>query len=190
MLNIWYPFRPFIVTQRWGNPNPLYAGLGFTLHNGIDASTGRTDWQGKSVSEYPVYCPVEDFEVESITWEPQGGGNQLSLVSRTKVQVGDKLCHARIFLCHAKKILVKIGDRPKLGELLMIADNTGLSTGVHTHVGLYRLDDHKNKLDVNDATGSYDPASFFTGKFAVDVATTATLITSGLRYVKYLTGMA
>jgi murein DD-endopeptidase MepM/ murein hydrolase activator NlpD len=43
----------------------------------------------------------------------------------------------------------------------MIGDNTGFSTGPHTHLGLYRLDDNKNKLDQNEATGSYNPAGFF-----------------------------
>jgi murein DD-endopeptidase MepM/ murein hydrolase activator NlpD len=89
-------------------------------------------------------------------------------------------------LCHAKKILVKVGDEPALGELLMIADNTGFSTGLHTHMGLYRLNDKHQKLDSNEATGSSDPAIYFTGEYAADVATTATLVKSGMRYFKYL----
>lgn len=187
-LTIYYPFRPFIITQHWGNPNPLYEKLGFSRHNGVDAFTGRTDWQGKVVSEYPVYCPVEGFVVESVTWEPKGGGNQISLISKNKLSIGGKECYARLFLCHAKQILVKPGYEPALGELIMIADNTGLSTGIHTHMGLYRLNSKKEKIDVNDATGSYNPEPFFTTVYATSMASFATIVLSGQRYIRYLLG--
>jgi murein DD-endopeptidase MepM/ murein hydrolase activator NlpD len=83
----------------------------------------------------------------------------------------DQECYARIWFCHAKKVLVKKGYEPALGELLMIANNTGFSTGPHTHMGLYRLDDMKWKLDKNAATGSFDPSLLFTEKFAEDQST-------------------
>jgi murein DD-endopeptidase MepM/ murein hydrolase activator NlpD len=67
----------------------------------------------------------------------------------------------------------------------MIADNTGFSTGPHTHMGMYRLDDTLNKLDANEATGSYDPATCFVGDFAVDHASLQTLIKSNWRYYQY-----
>jgi murein DD-endopeptidase MepM/ murein hydrolase activator NlpD len=83
----------------------------------------------------------------------------------------DQECYARIWFCHAKKVLVKKGYEPALGELLMIANNTGFSTGPHTHMGLYRLDDMKWKLDKNAATGSFDSSLLFTEKFAEDQST-------------------
>jgi murein DD-endopeptidase MepM/ murein hydrolase activator NlpD len=64
----------------------------------------------------------------------------------------------RLWFCHAKKILVNVGYEPALGEIIMIANNTGFSTGPHTHMGLYRLTDRKQKLDTNEATGSFDPS--------------------------------
>ncbi|RTE90670.1 hypothetical protein [Bradyrhizobium sp. LVM 105] len=48
----------------------------------------------------------------------------------------------------------------------MIADNTGFSTGLHTHMALYSLSDNLQKIDANEATGSYDPSLCFTGAFA------------------------
>lgn len=188
-LNISYPFKPFRVTQRWGNPNPEYAAQfkdpAFKLHNGIDANIGAFDVMGNVVSEYPVYCPVEGFTVVNVDYAPQGGGNEVTLMSKDKVQMFDQLCYARIILCHAKKILVSIGDDVALGELLMIADNTGFSTGIHTHMGLYRTNELGQKLDTNEATGSFDPSLFFTGKYAADQATLDTLIKSNWRYYKY-----
>ena len=77
-----------------------------------------------------------------------------------------------------KTVLVKEGDKPALG-LLMIADNTGFSTGIHTHMGLYRVDLNPTtggiiKLDTNSAEGSFDPSLFFANEYAVDVASYAT----------------
>ena len=182
-LHIYWPFKPYTVTQRWGNPNPSYAAQfgdpSFKNHNGIDAKPHLTD------TSYPVYCPVEGFRVAAVEFYPDGGGNQIGLVSKQKYQIGDKLCYVSILLCHAEKIVVPVGYEPARGELLMIADNTGFSTGPHTHMGMYRLDDNLNKIDSNGATGSYDPALQFIGDFAVDQATLPTLIKSNWRYYQY-----
>ena len=193
-LQIHYPFRPFIVTQRWGNPSGAYAqqfnNPDFQLHNGIDANTGRLDWNKKVVTEYPVFCPVEGFTIQIVQYYPEGGGNELWLISDEPLEMFERKAHAWIPLCHAKKILMKAGDKPALGELLMIADNTGFSTGLHTHMGLYRVEYNGlncTKLDKNKAEGSFDPSLFFTGSYAVDKASTKTLIKSGLRYFSYLT---
>jgi murein DD-endopeptidase MepM/ murein hydrolase activator NlpD len=76
-----------------------------------------------------------------------------------------------------------------LGELITIGDNTGFSTGPHTHLGLYRLDANKNKIDQNEATGSYNPAGFFTGVSAVDASSYPTLMKSVMRYYSYRLGL-
>jgi hypothetical protein len=82
--------------------------------------------------------------------------------------------------------------KPALGELLMIADNTGFSTGIHTHMGLYRVGFDGTRVtnyDVNEANGSFDPERFFSWEYAIDKATLATLIRSNLRYYRYLLGV-
>lgn len=191
-LKIFYPFKPFNITQKWGNPNPAYANQfndpSFKLHNGIDAST-KIVWNGVVNTEFPVYCPVEGFKVLRVDYQPNGGGNEIWLVSKTPLQMFDQECYAAMILCHAKKILVSEGYEPALGELIMIADNTGFSTGLHTHMGLYRGTFENGaftKIDKNEATGSFDPSLFFTETYAIDVATVSTLVTSVLRYFKYL----
>lgn len=187
-MEIFWPFKPYVITQHWGELNPAYAAQfddpAFKRHNGVDANLG------KKASEWPVYCPVEGFKVTEVASYPQGGGNQLGLTSKAKMLIDGKSCYVSILLCHAKKILVKVGDEPALGELLMIADNTGFSTGPHTHMGMYRLNDKYQKIDSNEATGSYNPELFFTGKYAADATTSVqTLLTSGLRYYRYLLGL-
>lgn len=196
ILRIFYPFKPYSVTQKWGNANSAYAHQfndpNFKLHNGVDANIGAKNWDGSIVSEYPVYCPVEGFTVMRIDFSPQGGGNEMWLISNNPIQMFERTVYALIPLCHAKKILVPAGYKPALGELLMIADNTGFSTGVHTHMGLYRVDYNGHsftKLDANDAEGSFDPSLFFTNEFAIDKATLKILIANGLKYYQYLIGL-
>ena len=85
-----------------------------------------------------------------------------------------------------------LGYEPKVGELIMIADSTGFSTGPHTHMGLYRVDFNGKKmewLDTNEANGSFAPNLFFTLRYAVDVADLGTHIKSGMRLIKYYSGL-
>ena len=123
-------------------------------------------------------------------YAPQGGGNELWLLSDNKLTMFEKEAYAWMPFCHAKTIFVKPGDKLKLGQLMMIADNTGFSTGLHTHMGLYRVDINPNtngiiKLDQNDAEGSFDPALFFTMQYAIDQAALATIVVNNLRYYRY-----
>ena len=191
-MKLYYPHKPYHVSQAWGNPNPAYANQfddpNFKRHNGIDSVTNRFDYQGKLITEFGVFCPMEGLRVVLVRYVEQGGGNELWLETKDEYQIGDKKCRASFILCHAKKVLVKAGDEPKLGELLMISDTTGFSTGLHVHFGMYRIDSRGRKIDTNEATGSYDPAIFFTKEYAVDKADTATHIKSGLRYLAYFLG--
>lgn len=189
-LKIYYPCKPFFVTQPWGVENPIYRAQfnnpDFYKHNGVDVIS--RDTPGKQ--EFPIYCPVEGFSVWQIRHSPNGGGNELWLISDEPLQMFERKAHALLCFFHGKKILVKVGDRPALGALLMISDSTGFSTGNHLHMGLYRIQvvgGSFSYLDVgNGANGSFDPAHFYTVKYAVDVATSATLVKSGLRYLAYL----
>lgn len=192
-LKIYWPMKPYVITQLWGAVTDAYSSQfndpNFKRHNGIDANVGRSGDTAYQ-TQFPIYCPVESFRVESVSYEANGGGNQVSLVSIDPVLMNGMLCYARIWLCHGKKVLVKENYRPKLGELLMIGNNTGFSTGPHTHMGLYRIDGSGYKLDSNDATGSINPALFFAGEYAIDNAGAPLLISNGMRLAKYyLTGL-
>lgn len=192
-LKIHKPFKYLNVAQKWNNPNPIYGQFGFTHHNGTDLTSGYANQNGVYAPKtWPVYCPVEDFTVQLIRYMPNGGGNEMWLLSNQKLQIGDKLCYAYLVMAHAEKIFSKVGDTPNIGDLLMVADTTGFSTGPHVHLGLYRVEwdgIRMTYLDQNDANGSHDPAPYFTNDYAVDLGTTATFGTSILRYITYkLTG--
>ena len=181
------PFRPFAVTQNWNNKNSMYrdAGFSFTRHNGVDAHIGVP-------KNYPVWCPMGNSIVHMVRYVEKGGGHEMWLRSKEKMQIGDKVCYAYLVMAHADKILVPEGYEPELGELLMVADNTGFSTGIHTHIGLYRIDyDEHSKnitwLDSNDANGSFDPMLYMQYEYALDKSSSKTLLTKSIpRYIKYL----
>lgn len=192
-MKLYYPHKPYIVTQSWGNLNSAYSTQfgdpTFTRHNGIDSIIGKYDYQGKLVTEFWVTCPVEGFKVGGVGYQANGAGNYLWLDSKEPILIGDKTCTARLYFFHGKKILVKTGDEPALGELMMISDSTGFSTGLHLHMGLYRIGNAGQKLDKgNEAEGSYDPSLFYTKEFAIDKAAISTLTKSTLRYLAYLLG--
>ncbi len=194
-LKIHYPHKPYQISQHWGNANGEYAthfnDPSFKLHNGVDSITGYRNFDGTVATEFPVYCPVEGFKVLSVDYAPDGGGNEIWLISKEKYQMFEKECYALMVLCHAKKVLVQAGYEPALGELLTISDTTGFSTGLHVHTGLYRVDYNGTwftKIDQNEATGSFSPELFFTGMYAVDQASLPTLIKNNMRYYQYKLG--
>lgn len=189
-LTIHKPFKYLNVTQKWNNPNDAYAQFGFTHHNGVDLTCGYANQASVyNPKTWPVYCPVEGFVVQKVQYMPQGGGNELWMLSKEKLQIGDKLCYAYLVMCHAEKIFAKVGNEPVIGDMLMVADSTGFSTGPHVHMGLYRVDwdgIRMTYLDQNDANGSHDAALYFTDDYAVDLASASTLIKSAFRYYQYL----
>ena len=187
-LEIFYPFKFFMETQKWGNVNSAYEQFGFKRHNGIDCRPYNLNYQPE---KYPVYCPVSGFTVYQVRNHPQGGGNEIWLISKEKVTMFERECRALMVLAHADKVLVPVGHEPKLGELIMIGDNTGFSTGPHTHMGLYRVDYDGIKytyLDENEAKNSFDPALFFTKQYSIDKAPLSTLLTNNMRYFQYILG--
>lgn len=195
-MDIHYPIKPFNTTQKWGVLNPAYATQfndpTFTEHNGYDFNTGYVDaTTNYTPTEWPIYCPVDGFSVYQVDYAPQGGGNEIWLVSKEQMQIDDKLCWVFLVLCHGKKILVPVGYEPSVGDLLMIADSTGFSTGPHTHMGMYRSSTNSwlTKIDQNVATGSYNPEPFFSGKYAADLASVGTLTANAFRYYKYKIGL-
>lgn len=187
-LRLYYPHKPYIFTQEWGRPDPAYEQFGFRQHNGIDAVV---IYNGVKPKTWPVYCPMENARVHMVRFTPKGGGHEIYLISKEKVQMGDRLCYAYFCIFHNEKVFLKAGDEPQVGELISIADNMGFSTGSHTHCGLYRVEYNGSKvvfLDTNDANGSCDPRPYYTGEYAIDKASYPVLITNVYRFSKYSMG--
>lgn len=157
-LELFYPAQPFIVTQKWGVKNDAYIRFGFTHHNGIDF-TVDTDGFVKAM------C---NGRVVSVGDNPTGAGRYV--VYRTPLVFCEGVeCYVEFYYMHAEKILVKVGDEVEVGTTLMIADNTGFSTGPHTHISAYRISKEGGRIDMDMATNrTFDFSKYFIGKYADD----------------------
>lgn len=160
--SLWYPAKPFIVSQGWGIKNPSYNQFGFSEHNGVDFLTGYKN---------EVHAPLPCLVLE--TGFNESAGNFVRLASTEKYQIGDKEGYFGIMFMHAEKILCTKGQVLKTGELVMIADSTGFSTGPHTHMSCRTLSkqswDKKYRLDTYaPADYTFDPRPYWNNYFAQD----------------------
>ena len=157
-LSLYYPAKPYQVTQGFGIYNPAYIPLGFDRHNGIDF---RVDSDG-------IASAMCDGTVTDVGYN-EGSGNYVKYRTDLVECLGDE-CYVEFYYMHANKCLVKKGDKVKAGDDLIIAGNTGFSTGPHTHISAYRLDTKGRRLD--SGTGPercFDFSQFYNGKYAQDI---------------------
>lgn len=147
---------PFRITQNWGVPNPIYAQFGFTQHNGVDVALGK---------DAKVFSPHEGT-VTWIGWQPQGAGLHILIQSEDKYAFNDgNELYCLSTLMHLSSTKVAVGDNVKPGDLVAIADNTGFSTGPHTHWRLQRMYKKNSTyliFDKNEANDSVDPIPYLT----------------------------
>lgn len=160
MPRLYYPVKPWNVTQAWGIYNPAYLQFGFSKHNGIDVQQG---------TDRIVYCPIKNLDVydtqygDATGWRVKGN-------TRDVYDFPDGIrAKLNIIVMHGEKILCKTGDTLQVGDQMMISDNTGFSTGPHVHFMVRRVHPVTLELlDKNDADNSIDPAPYFTSLSAKD----------------------
>jgi murein DD-endopeptidase MepM/ murein hydrolase activator NlpD len=175
-----YPIFPWKVNQPWGTLNPaVYSQFGFTRHNGLDIAIG---------TDGIVRAPFNGHVFQN-GFQPNGGGIYCGFLSDDEFDFNSFLCHTpdgaiipfpagqyRVLLdfLHLKSISAVEGQAYKTGDVLAVQDNTGFSTGPHTHIQPRRVTyDGKilNDADTNDAHGSFDPTQFFPGAYAIQQQT-------------------
>lgn len=159
-LDLYYEAKPFSVTQVWGVHRPdVYKQFGFTDHNGIDFIPG---WNSR------LRAPL-NATVTKIGWQPKGAGKYITLLSDEAWEFDDGVT-ARVLIdyMHLQRTLVDVGTKLEAGDLYSIADNTGFSTGPHTHAQYRRVNDRGMNLDTNAANNSFDPTPYRNGLHAVD----------------------
>lgn|SRR3990167_1711386 len=162
-LSLYYPTKPFVITQGWGIYNPAYLQFGFSKHNGVDF----IPYVGAIT--FPLYAPVK-IQVTEVGTQP-GAGNFVRFVTTDKWEVEGINCYVGGMFMHMKRQAVEEGQICEAGDLLGEADNTGFSTGPHTHFSPYRLGDDKfTRLDTDKETNyTFNPQPYWNGKFAVDI---------------------
>jgi murein DD-endopeptidase MepM/ murein hydrolase activator NlpD len=189
-LELYYPVRPHVVNRPWGFYSPQeYLPFGFTRHNGVDLNL---------VDGQSIFAPLE-AEVVNIGNEPTGGGIFVSLLSSSQYGFDDvdgsnsgsnsngdgTPTFVLLDFFHCQEIKVSIGDHVAIGQLIALGDNTGVTTGSHTHmqprretvvpapvgatVNTYRFMGSEvcfMDFEKNDANNSFDPAPYWNGKYA------------------------
>lgn len=160
---LFYPINPYIVNQVWGVSRPeIYSSFGFTQHNGVDIRVGA---DATVRGELPC-------EAYSTGWQPTGGGLYLTVLSKHAHTFSDgKVCHILIDYLHLKEIKKNPGQdyNIEVGEIIAIPNNTGFSTGPHTHIQyrrVYKTPTGLIDVDTNEANGSFDPEPYRNGQYA------------------------
>ena len=193
-LSLYYPVRPHVVNRPWGFYSPQeYLPFGFTRHNGVDLNL---------VDGQSILAPLE-AEVVNIGNEPSGGGIFVSLLSSSQYTFDDDGSDSNsnstsddgsnkgtptfvlLDFFHCQEIKVSIGDHVAIGQLIALGDNTGVTTGSHTHmqprresivpapagatINAYRFMGSEvcfMDFNKNDANNSFDPAPYWNGTYA------------------------
>lgn len=174
-LQLYYPTKPVGFNQRFGeNATSLYHDLGLAGHNGIDFFA-------------PDSTPVRASHDGTVTFSGDDGSGGLGIVIRTDEQFEylEGTAYFKSIYWHLKtgSIKVKASQKVKTGDLIALADNTGMSTGSHLHFGLKPVKKGENDWtwanseQNNGYFGAIDPEPYFTGISASD-ASTWTKITS------------
>lgn len=181
-LEFYYPAKPYNITQAWGISNPSYEQFGFSRHNGEDFQIGKDN---------RTHCPLK-AKVEDVGCNA-GAGNYIRLVSTSTYDVLGETCYIGMMFMHHEQVLAKKGDTLEVGDIMGIPDNTGFSTGPHTHGSYYRLskpwNSPENRLDTDTTVNNtFDPRLFWTGFAAQDYKIVST-IQALIRLYKQLLGV-
>lgn len=156
-LELYFPAKPYRITQAFGILNPSYNQFGFSRHNGIDFA----------VDTDKIVRAMCDGEVYDVGFN-NGAGNYVRYKTGL-VEAEGKTGNVGFMYMHAEKCLVKKGDIVKAGDPIIIADNTGFSTGPHTHISAYFVNELNEKLPLNPETDHcFDFSKYYNGYFADD----------------------
>jgi murein DD-endopeptidase MepM/ murein hydrolase activator NlpD len=162
-LSLPFEAKPWKVYQVWGIYNSIYQQFGFSRHNGVDFAVA---WDGLVRS--PFTC-----EVVEVGDKPTGAGLYVSVLSKDIYESPFGECQVRIDYMHLKSTLgMFVGKTLDVGNEIAPQNNTGFSTGPHTH-GQYRwvIKGPNNLIyvDINDANNSFDPTPYRNGQYAEDI---------------------
>ncbi len=158
-LSLYYPIRGHMVTQKWGVYNPIYEKFGFSRHNGTDINV----YNGER-----IYCPLKG-KVSKTGYQPEGAGYYICVISDETYDFPDGKYAVEAIFMHNKSFVAQVGHNVDVGFILAYGDNTGFSTGPHSHVSFKRVikyDGGYRDADKNDATGTFDPDPYWNGIFA------------------------
>ena|SRR3990167_6306496 len=127
------------ISQYFGENPQIYSRFGLKGHNGWDIAcpTGT------------ILVSPHNGIVTEIAIDLDGYGEYLKIENDAEGSL----------LAHNKQILVKIGQQVDQGQTIVISNNTGFSTGPHSHWGYFR----KPRDRKNGFNGYIDPTPYIDG---------------------------
>lgn len=134
------------ITQRFGEHPEDYAQFGFKGHNGIDLAP-YWGYRGSDIV-------IMDVDAGTITWAGDDGygmGNHVEITHPWGITKYGHMVKG--------SLKVKVGDKVVAGSPLGIMGNTGNSSGVHLHFGVYP----KGEPKTNGYSGAVDPLPYMSG---------------------------
>lgn len=161
-LRLGYPVDPVHFSQHFGvcsgESCEIYKGLGLAGHNGIDF---------KAVHGQLIYAAHDG--VVTFTGEDSSAGYGVVIRTHERFDYNNKSAYFKTIYWHIMTTgtRVKAGQSVKRGDIIALADNTGLSTGDHLHFGLKpvyageRTWEWYNVEQNNGFKGAIDPTSYF-----------------------------
>jgi murein DD-endopeptidase MepM/ murein hydrolase activator NlpD len=169
-LELFYPAKPYIVTQAFGLLNSSYKdnGMTFIKHNGIDF---KVDTDGI----VRAMCDLEVYEVG----ENSKAGRYVRLKTLNPVEAEGKVGTVAFMYMHADRHLCKQGDILKAGDPVIVADNTGFSTGPHTHISAYFINSANVKLEGDpDVDHCFDFSKYYNNYYSDDATQVYLILTA------------
>lgn len=189
MFSIYYPVRPFIVTQHFAGNIPcvkdfgkpvqsivdgkdnftcpvgykkLYSQWGMEGHNGTDCAAGVQS----------VYAAASGTVIEQQTVPSRGLG--LGILTDTEVDLECGKYFAKLRYWHLKSFSVNVGDHVGAGQLIGFSDNTGYSSGNHLHFELQPMDKDKGghprlTNPKGHIAGAVSLEPYLNGEYAADI---------------------
>lgn len=176
-LELFYPVRPYLVGQKFGenlaciNPKgavvtklkgvcpigfvEFYPSVGLKGHNGQDIAVPHGT---------PIYAAHDGWVDEVSTEVDRGLG--VGLRTHDKVDFEGGSYYARTRYWHMKGMNVKYNDIVKTGDLIGWVDSTGKSSGDHLHFELVPYL-NGNVFQDNGYFGKVDPEPYWTGEYAL-----------------------
>lgn len=187
------PTRPFQIVSTLPNNTcplgyaPFYKAIGMKGHNGRDWRT----WHGE-----PVYFPCE-FDGWLRSAMDLDGGMGVDIVSNGAILRDEKgnLQYVKWRAWHGMKAMKAENEKVKIGDLVMLADNTGASGGDHLHESPKWCDQYGNGIKQDNGYEGAIPPEFldmenvFVGTVVEVIKPTQTLIDRLLQMIVYLTSV-
>lgn len=161
---LFYPVKPWVVTQGFGGNVELYGQFGIDGHNGLDIAATHGQ---------PVFAAHDGI----VTYAGMDSNEGVGVVLRTEEQFdyGEGVAYMKSIYWHLiNNIVVRVGQKVKAGDLLGYADNTGFSSGDHLHFAVKPIAQGENEWiwynvrQKNGYNGAVDPTPFFNGYYAQD----------------------